>query len=88
MFNKMGLEAPTETKEHGVLNDETQFKEEFFFYFKQGAAAERYVADRDLFDRFVETSRQLNFPTGLGKLMYNIEYVNYLIVTFTTFKAG
>jgi len=70
LFKEIGLQPPDGTKEYGVLNDESQFKEEFFFYFSKGAAAERYVADRQLFDRLVEASRKVNAPVGLGKSIF------------------
>mgnify|MGYP000587824539 CR=1 FL=1 len=31
LFKEIGLQPPDGSKEYGVLNDESQFKEEFFF---------------------------------------------------------
>ena len=42
--------------------------EEFLFYFKKGAAAERYVSNRELFDKLVETAKQSDdVKIALGK---------------------
>lgn len=38
------------------------------FYFKKGAAAERYVSDRELFDKLTETAKQSDdVKIALGK---------------------
>lgn len=66
LFKEIGLEPPVRSLEHGVLRNETDLKEEFAFYFQQGAAAERYVADRELFDKLVDASRRLKRPERLG----------------------
>ena len=42
----MGFTVAPEPKEFGVLHDENELLSEFGYYFKEGAAAERYVADR------------------------------------------
>ena len=68
LFEKLGMSPPEKTEEYGILSDETIFKEEFSFYFKQGAAAERYVSDRELFDKLVAASLELNADTHLGML--------------------
>jgi hypothetical protein len=42
--------------------------EEFLFYFKKGAAAERYVSNRELFDKLVETAKRSDdVKIALGK---------------------
>ena len=42
--------------------------EEFLFYFKKGAAAERYVSDGELFDKLVETAKESDdVKIALGK---------------------
>ena len=46
LFSKMGFTSAPEPKEFGVLHDENELLSEFGYYFKEGAAAERYVADR------------------------------------------
>ena len=59
LFSKMGFTSAPEPKEFGVLHDQNELLSEFGYYFKEGAAAERYVADRDLFDRLVEAAREI-----------------------------
>jgi len=58
LFKKIGFKEPQVEKEHGVLRSSSNLLEEFLFYFKKGAAAERYVSNRELFDKLVETAKQ------------------------------
>jgi len=59
LFAKMGFVTAPEPKEFGVLHNREELLAEFGYYFKEGAAAERYVADRDLFERLVEAARSI-----------------------------
>lgn len=46
--------------------------EEFLFYFKKGAAAERYVSNGELFDKLVETAKESDdVKIALGKFKLN-----------------
>jgi len=59
LFDALGFTEAPELAEFGVLNNKHELLSEFGYYFKQGAAAERYVADRGLFDQIVSASRSL-----------------------------
>merc|ERR1711935_864829 len=59
LFAEMGFITAPEPKEFGVLHNREELLAEFGYYFREGAAAERYVADRDLFDRLVQAARSI-----------------------------
>jgi len=67
LFAAMNYTEFPEPKEFGVLKSQNEFLSEFGYYFQQGAAAERYVSDRELFEKLVEESLKLKTTrTAIG----------------------
>jgi len=67
LMNALGIDPYTITpKHHHKIDDLTELAELFTFFFIQGAAAERYVADADLWGTMVEKTRGINDTWTLG----------------------
>ena len=60
IFNLSGLNTPLPAQHHDVIESEKDLLETFAFFFNEGAAGERYVSDKHLFNKLVNTARKLD----------------------------
>ncbi|ELR12829.1 ADPdependent glucokinase [Acanthamoeba castellanii str. Neff] len=67
----LGVQPPQGPTEHPVISSATDLQETFGHYFKQGSAAERYVADVPLFERLDAQASAVYSTGGNAALMAN-----------------
>ena len=73
IFNLSGLDTPVPALHHDVIECEQDLLETFAFFFNEGAAGERYVSNKHLFNKLVNTARKLeNTVWTLGGNAYVI----------------
>ena len=56
VFTKVGIKSTSEPKDHEVINTLQELDECFSHHFKKCAAAERFIASAELFDKLTKAS--------------------------------
>ncbi|XP_039248029.2 ADP-dependent glucokinase-like isoform X2 [Styela clava] len=59
LFEKLGIKPPTKSSHHEVITNFDNLAEGFAYFFRHGAAAERYFSNLTLFDDIVKMARTL-----------------------------
>ncbi|OWF43663.1 ADP-dependent glucokinase-like [Mizuhopecten yessoensis] len=59
LFNKLNIQPPTTPKHHDSVETEEELSQLLAYFFKHGAAAERYISNDTLFKELTDTSKTL-----------------------------
>ncbi|XP_033105001.1 ADP-dependent glucokinase-like [Anneissia japonica] len=66
LLKRSGIEPPTETNHHSYISSKEGLAQTFAYFFQYGAAAERYVSDKELFKTLVQNSKGANTRWAMG----------------------
>lgn len=77
VFKKVGMKASSEPKDHEVVNTLEELDECFSHHFKKCAAAERFIASAELFDKLTKAST--SFQTAKVDIVVSIIIVTPLL---------
>ena len=54
LFKKVGINSPASALHHNSIDSKEELAQVFTYFFQEGAAAERYISDIELFDKLVD----------------------------------
>ncbi|XP_070577567.1 ADP-dependent glucokinase-like [Ptychodera flava] len=60
LLETFGLEPPDKPIHHDTIESRRHLTEMFAYFFRHGAAAERYMADKNFFMKFVDVAKELS----------------------------
>ena len=60
LLDALDVEKPNKPKHHKTMSTKEDLAEGFLYFFKHGAAAERYMSNKTLFDQMVSTAKTLD----------------------------
>ena len=67
LLNALDVQQPSLSKHHKTMKNEEDLAEGFLYFFEHGAAAERYMSNRTLFEKMVSSAKNLKgVRTALG----------------------
>ncbi|XP_078001060.1 ADP-dependent glucokinase-like [Glandiceps talaboti] len=59
LLDKLGFNAPDDPKHYDMIESMTQLLKVFAYFFKHGAAGERYMSDKDSFQKVMDVAKVL-----------------------------
>ena len=74
VFDKLNIKTSSSARNHDVINTLQDLEECFSFYFMKCAAAERFVADGDVFKKIVQAAESVQGAQVCVQSIFHIAY--------------